>query len=775
MTFNSTDGLWYVTTYNADGTIKEGPTAITFAAATCGYDPSAFNDLKTKVENFYNTYLTPQDDLGGKSVLQDAIDKINDLVKDNNKEINNIIYQYLTQNITETEIQNIQNTFLKDYYTKTEVTNVLKNYVTNEYLTQNYYNKQEILNLINQYLSPVEEVLNGTIDNIIIQATENPVFGYFNLPADMRSTILFAYFGETENAFKFPTTKTQSYVDEDEAFTQAELDLMGIGSFSSVEFFQRAGFYINEKQGNAGRVFFTVNPTEVSLQGKTFSLVNSRGEESPIKLSTPYESNKLLSFGYDRTRGNKFTMYEAAATLSKDDVLKCYLSINESELKDDVKKVLSGLKKKSVRTMLDAGVEFGKAIWDNVDNTMPAYGVMATWNDSQNQSHTTVSQMNMVASAIKPLSFSTLQPLQGKKFPGMDRLQDFAHRVLEKTFNSLKRNIDKLGIPTITVDDIHFKKINIDHLDDGQLSIKVDVTVEVKGTITKDITVPIAISTTAAVAGGYVYQTNPDGSLATDAAGNPIIIGSYEPISAGVDVNGNATTTLSINVGDYVNVSPHFYVNDEGGGNTFEIDYTDDINDLIDDISATFNDEMDDIEEQLADILEQIRKFNQFSTNIDNALVDYENEIRRNVDKYITKVYDKLNSVIAGRAYRLFDVCMVAHQDGKLALVSMTKRNPTVVNGTANLFATSYTLELFAPAYKKFIAVTRVYNSDLTLPANATSLIQAANQGTNMMQVIDGDKQVKFTGEKGKIYQVSYAAVDYKGQMTRKKFYVKFK
>jgi hypothetical protein len=78
---------------------------------------------------------------------------------------------------------------------------------------------------------------------------------------------------------------------------------------------------------------------------------------------------------------------------------------------------------------------------------------------------------------------------------------------------------------------------------------------------------------------------------------------------------------------------------------------------------------------------------------------------------------------------------------------------------------------LFAPAYKKFIAVTDVWDASGN-PA-AASIGKAAN-GENMLKVIDSEKTCTMNGQAGYTYEVAYSAVDYHGKVVIKRFYVKF-
>ena len=87
------------------------------------------------------------------------------------------------------------------------------------------------------------------------------------------------------------------------------------------------------------------------------------------------------------------------------------------------------------------------------------------------------------------------------------------------------------------------------------------------------------------------------------------------------------------------------------------------------------------------------------------------------------------------------------------------------------LIPTSYTLELVAPAYKKYIVVSDVFNADGS--EAAASLGKGAN-GENMAKVIDSEKTCTINGQSGYIYEISYNAVDYHGKIVNKRFYVQF-
>ena len=113
---------------------------------------------------------------------------------------------------------------------------------------------------------------------------------------------------------------------------------------------------------------------------------------------------------------------------------------------------------------------------------------------------------------------------------------------------------------------------------------------------------------------------------------------------------------------------------------------------------------------------------------------------------------------------------------------------PVPANGVFMIEPTSFTAELIAPAYKKYVAVTNVYDAnDLSKNAQAGNedckgYLQTANglksYGTGLASfdsVFSGVKDVLFqmTAPAGYIYEVTYAAVDYSGKTVCNKYYFK--
>ena len=161
----------------------------------------------------------------------------------------------------------------------------------------------------------------------------------------------------------------------------------------------------------------------------------------------------------------------------------------------------------------------------------------------------------------------------------------------------------------------------------------------------------------------------------------------------------------------------------------------------------------------------------------DNSINTAKEQIVNTFMQYIDKAYTKANNAFS--LYTLFDINMVVYSEGKgMKFANEIVERATKMNtNEAILYPSSNTLEYLAPAYKKFVAVSNVYNAatKIALPkAEAMAKAAAANQGRNMGVVFDGDSTCTLKGEAGYIYEVSYAAVDYHGLKTCRKFYIRF-
>ena len=172
------------------------------------------------------------------------------------------------------------------------------------------------------------------------------------------------------------------------------------------------------------------------------------------------------------------------------------------------------------------------------------------------------------------------------------------------------------------------------------------------------------------------------------------------------------------------------------------------------------------------DLVNDVIAIGDLDAKINDAITDAKNDLKTQLQGYITKAYNKLNSIFSKTPNKALQPVLIAKDGKKIGLLSKSKKNPTKVNGSSlTLIPTSYTLELVAPAYKKYIVVSDVFKADGSL---AEASIGKAANGENMNKIIDSEKTCTINGQSGYIYEISYNAVDYHGKIVNKRFYVQF-
>ena len=555
------------------------------------------------------------------------------------------------------------------------------------------------------------DVLKKMITGIVIQGTESPVIGYFNTPLDVRSQILAAYYGETTKAVKFPVkTNTEDLVDASMAFTARNMEVMGGFDQTTIP----AGRFVSQvdgaEEGNAGTLYLTVNPNTVDFVGVTLDMETSKGTASPIKLSPLAYSDRELTFGYTRSADNGF--YEAKATLAVGDIDAAKMKIDYTTLEDEAKDVIKNKDKASVLT-------FGAALMNSIKDVMPAYGVKASWTDAtEGTTHNVFSEYGLATTAIKPLSYAFLKDFNAN-LPGEDKLQEIAGQIIDKISDKLKLNLPDFSKydPSIIIKDIEIDPTNP------------NVTVTIQGTLKDAYGNDAYILVTD---GHYRYYMKDE----TDPYVYNIDLGQWQTA-------WNLVQSVSLKIEDVNLYNTIKYVADQ--------------------INARYGSTS-----PLADLLNDVIAIGDLSTTISDALTDVKSEL----NKLISRAYNKLNSFFSKAPNAALQPILIAKTGDNARLLSRSKYNPTKASGSLTLYPTSYSLELLAPAYKKFVAVTDVWNADGT--EAAASVGQAANGGENMKKVIDSEKSCTLNGQAGYIYEISYSAVDYHGKVTTKKFYVQF-
>jgi predicted nucleic acid-binding Zn-ribbon protein len=686
-------------------------------------------DLYNKIKDYPDpsTYVTEDELKETKKELQDAIDAVEALGKEARQKA---IDAYLKANdaldmangheIRIKQLENQVNTLINDVSTlKDEITAIKSRLDTVESDLKKLENK-------------LKDVLKSMITGIIIQGTESPVIGYFNTPLDVRANVLAAYYGEVTSAVHFPSVNTGDYVDPDMFWPNParNMEVMGINPADAEGALDLMDRFVSQKDGkidgNAGTLYLTINPNTVNFEGVTLGMETSQESASPITLSPLAYSDRELTFGYTRGANNGF--YEAQATMTVEKIDDAKMRIDYSALESAAKDVIKNKSKNSVLT-------FGATLLSSAKDVMPAYGVKASWTDAlENNTHNVFSEYALATTAIKPLSYAFMKDFNAK-LPGEKKIQELLGKIIDKL--KIQLNLD---LPDFSKwkSLINFKNINLDKWRNGEGKIVVDV----QGLL-------VDPNTGNAV---YVLTTNQEGSLEW------VYLSSGDQEAYYYDENG------TFHWAEYGLVIEF---------QTVEIDADADLTAILEDIANQIDEQYGE-GSTLVDLLNAVVDLGDLNAKLNDAIVDVKDDIKSQLSGYITRAYNKLNAFFSKAPNKALQPILVAKSGNNVRLLSQAKSLATKVTGSSlTLYPTSYSLELLAPAYKKFVAVTDVWNASDGSEA-AASIGVAANQGENMLKVIDSEKSCTLNGQAGYIYEITYTAVDYHGKVVARRFYVEF-
>ena len=294
----------------------------------------------------------------------------------------------------------------------------------------------------NKMKTALDFLVNKNLSNIAINATENPVTGYWNA----------AFLGSQLNLISsFYGVPTAPDCDED----------WGI----------KANHVIG-KNGNAGYIYVSLNPTELDPSLVQVELVNSQGEPAKgFKLGAIENTDKVLTYGYTRaTSKNGFYQIPVIASDPQNDDF----ALDKGSLKEAAKTVLGELKNPKANDF-DLTKVAAALYKNNLNNKLTAYTVKATYYlyDAETGEMVKKTQVapayNLAAFAVKPLSFNF-----GKDNQYLDKLSDWA--VENFRLPSLSKQLNKV-IDAIKVDNF---TANNQKVEVATILTATDVDVDVK-------------------------------------------------------------------------------------------------------------------------------------------------------------------------------------------------------------------------------------------------------------------------------------------------------
>lgn len=535
---------------------------------------------------------------------------------------------------------------------------------------------KKITDALNQRLDSVSGSLNKALnilleqklDGITVNATENPVTGYWNA-----------------------------------SFTGLNLKLAssfyGVAAEGNEDWDVKANQVLG-KGGNAGYLYVSLNPTEIDPSLVKVELVNSQGEPAKgFELGSIENTDKVLTFGTKAATVSANGFYQVPVIAS--DPQNDGVEFDKGALAAAAKNALNELINPKEND-LDLSM-IASALYKNIP-VLTAYGVKAEYYlynpDTQNlELHKTikhaVSDYDIAAVAVKPVSFNFL-----KDNATLDKLSDWA--VENFRLPSLSSKLDKFA---------------------DALDVKVTLSADKQNINVYTIVALMDVTAQQDPTTKSVWFYNKNG----------------EKIEGSEIKNAELTTvtTTTLNLETSTGIEVHTQ-------NVYKITTTDN----------TIADVVDELNTQIAGKLEPIKN------DINKVGDKWENVIAK-VNPLLSKVASKI-----GSANKLLQpTILYVDQNGNpntLSTIGGRLGTRFVGTGATTLYATSWTAELLAPAYKKSISV---------LEKGAT--VTLADGTTSAAEPFDGSiNKVIFNATKAGKYTIVYKAIDYSGVEVEKTFNV---
>ena len=567
---------------------------------------------------------------------------------------------------------------------------------------------------LNDKLGLVNSILNQYVSGVIVQGTNNPVYGTFALPVGISSNVLAAYYGTPDGDIYFPAVYDEAKTNGMYVFskdgTSTKLtaeDLKALGVNVTEWATADHSYLVAEQDGNAGTLYLTVNPVGQDHTDAIPTLENSAGVKSGVELSPLKPSDKVLSFGY--TRGVENGFYETKATVKEgaieaikprvtyDDIKSLY-----TDAKNIVDKIINNKSTNGIGVDLKS---LATTLYSVSSNILDANAVKFSWTaedekgNAIDETRSVMSKYELAATAVKPLSYNTWINANYDRLPGIGHIENIIGKIFDKVEGA---------IPTFDIDDV---KIEI-----GEIKIS-NPTI---GSVSTEITV--------------------DMQGAVDASGNPI---PDQKIT--VDITKQVQEAL----------------NDAMGG------IQGDLNEFV----ADLNEQIGQINDLLAE-LQKVNNIGQQISDIENAIYDYLYKGQDLALKFINNANKLLQPVMLVKTSDSFLIPSTSvnaptkfNAAGAAAGISLY---PT--SYTAEILAPAYMkLVGVTNVYKNGKSAQ---GGDDECEA-ALKAVNSASEGFASAKYGFELKDAKLMGAtEGYTYEVVYTAVDYSGKVVVKKYYI---
>lgn len=529
-------------------------------------------------------------------------------------------------------------------------------------------------NRLDSVSGSLDKALNSLVeqklDGITVNATENPVTGYWNA-----------------------------------SFTGLNLKLAssfyGVAAEGNEDWDVKANQVLG-KGGNAGYLYVSLNPTEIDPSLVKVELVNSQGEPAKgFELGEIDNTDKVLTFGTKAATVSANGFYQVPVIAS--DPQNDGVEFDKGALAAAAKNALNELRNPKEND-LDLSM-IASALYKNIP-VLTAYGVKAEYYLYNPNTETleltktvkhAVSDYDIAAFAVKPVSFNFL-----KDNATLDKLSDWA--VENFRLPSLSSKLDKV-IDALNVE------ISYDKADEF-----------------------------------YTYSVITPNGLYCQQDGNDVVIfGQGTNLDNGQIVDGELYRIKNATV-------EKKFLSTVGSAVEFVF--------VIKTKDSTIADLLASANKQIAGKLQPIKNV------LSNVNAKWENVIAK-----VNPLLQKVSSKIGSANKLLQPTILYVDQNGNpntLSTIGGRLGTRFVGTGATTLYATSWTAELLAPAYKKSISVEAVKDenkdgAEVTLTDGTTSAAKPFNGSIN---------KVIFNAKKSGEYIIHYKAIDYSGVEVEKTFNV---
>ena len=656
--------------------------------------------------------------------------------------------------------------------------------------------KQELAQKVDQ------DKLAKMITGIIVNGTYNPAYGTFNTPLGVRSNVLIAYHGYVPDqgaTFEFPTIRPIFYadqtlvdalaLDEDEAILETAKLAEGMDGKVIAP-----GTIIAKDggQGNAGKIYLTVNPAEQDFTGVEPLLITSKNYAVGMELSPIRKSNDKLTYGWTRAAENKTGngFYETDATVSKSDIYNTGLSMDldlasVKEVVNDVKNWRDGVDLSNVVS----------AVYNNVTEVMNATAVKVQYNDeATGELRAITSDYELGATVMKPLSYKTLDGIGGDHVPGIGRVERLINRLFKTV--SARITLPKLNF---VIKELNLKDLSLnlgrngkDYTINYTLEFDKDIDVDIDPiTITSD-----KITVTLPQLEAYSFQTDADGNF-MKAGGGTIPEDKVDHVDVAADNTYHAYDASNNDLGQLIHVATTYTetkqvhpddVTFDPASQTFTITVSesisiDNMNQIVDDFYGEANAQLGKINSQVID------KINAYIHDVVGQLYDLQKlydslggkdgkissklgEVKSAIIKYLERFNKRFAHLLTPNSW-MQPVMLAETDEYGLFRMPQSKSIPIPVKGTSvKLWPTTYNAEILTPAYRKYVVCTNAYNEDGTKNVSARDAFNNSSDLLNTVQYGEW-KSIDATIQTGYTYEVLYMAVDFHGIVTARKYYMK--